>query len=158
MPKAIISLKINRINSISTVDSISSLSLLINRIGDNSLMDFKKIIVLHEDYIVSEDRIEEMKAHINDISEEVKSSELARIYSENLKGHLESILGDLEEIYIISGFPNFLDQMDLMVIIYDLFGSYKLKVFNTLVPQDKETDLLYCQTNIKKFLGYISQK
>lgn len=158
MPKAIISLKINRINSISTVDSISSLSLLINRIGDNSLMDFKKIIVLHEDYIVSEDRIGEMKAHINDISEEVKSSELTRIYSENLKGHLESILGDLEEIYIISGFPNFLDQMDLMVIIYDLFGSYKLKVFNTLVPQDKETDLLYCQTNIKKFLGYISQK
>ena len=158
MPKAIISLKINRINSISTVDSISSLSLLINRIGDNSLMDFKKIIVLHEDYIVSEDRIEEMKAHINDISEEVKSSELTRIYSENLKGHLESILGDLEEIYIISGFPDFLDQMDLMVIIYDLFGSYKLKVFNTLVPQDKETDLLYCQTNIKKFLGYISQK
>jgi hypothetical protein len=48
--------------------------------------------------------------------------------------------------------------MDLMLIIYDLFGSYKLKVFNTLVPQDKETDLLYCQTNIKKFLGYISQK
>ena len=100
MSKAIISLKINRINSISGVDSISSLSILINRLGDKSSMDFKKIIVLHDDYIVSKDRIEEMKVHINDISEEVISSELSRIYSENLKGHIESILGDLEEIYI----------------------------------------------------------
>ena len=59
MSKAIISLKINRINSISGVDSISSLSILINRLGDKSSMDFKKIIVLHDDYIVSKDRIEE---------------------------------------------------------------------------------------------------
>jgi hypothetical protein len=45
MSKAIISLKINRINSISGVDSISSLSVLINRLGDKSSMDFKKISV-----------------------------------------------------------------------------------------------------------------
>ena len=85
MSKAIISLKINRINSISGVDSISSVSILINRLGDKSSMDFKKIIVLHDDYIVSKDKIEEMKVNINDISEEVISSELSRIYSENLK-------------------------------------------------------------------------
>jgi len=156
MSKAIISLKINRINSISGVDSISSLSVLINRLGDKSSMDFKKIIVLHDDYIVSKDRIEEMKVHINDISEEMKSSELSRIYPENLKGHLESMIGDLEEIYIVSGFSDFLDQMDSMVIIYNLFGSYKLNLFNTLVQQDKETDFLFCQTNIKKFLTYIT--
>jgi len=156
MSKAIISLKINRINSISGVDSISSLSILINKLGDKSSMDFKKIIVLHDDYIVSKDRIEEMKVHINDISEEMKSSELSRIYSENLKGHLESMIGDLEEIYIVSGFSDFLDQMDSMVIIYNLFGSYKLNLFNTLVQQDKETDFLFCQTNIKKFLTYIT--
>lgn len=156
MSKAIISLKINRINSISGVDSISSLSILINRLGDKSSMDFKKIIVLHDDYIVSKDRIEEMKVHINDISEEVISSELSRIYSENLKGHIESILGDLEEIYIVSGFPDFLDQMNSMIILYNLFGSYKLNLFNTLVQQDKETDFSFCQTNIKKFLIYIT--
>jgi len=156
MSKAIISLKINRINSISGVDSISSLSILINRLGDKSSMDFKKIIVLHDDYIVSKDKIEEMKVHINDISEEVISSELSRIYSENLKGHIESILGDLEEIYIVSGFPDFLDQMNSMIILYNLFGSYKLNLFNTLVQQDKETDFLFCQTNIKKFLTYIT--
>jgi len=156
MSKAIISLKINRINSISGVDSISSLSILINKLGDKSSMDFKKIIVLHDDYIVSKDRIEEMKVHINDISEEMKSSELSRIYSENLKGHLESMIGDLEEIYVISGFSDFLDQMESMEIIYNLFGSYKLNLFNTLVQQDKETDFLFCQTNIKKFLTYIT--
>ena len=156
MSKAIISLKINRINSISGVDSISSLSILINRLGDKSSMDFKKIIVLHDDYIVSKDKIEEMKVHINDISEEVISSELSRIYSENLKGHIESILGDLEEIYIVSGFPDFLDQMNSMIILYNLFGSYKLNLFNTLVHQDKETDFSFCQTNIKKFLTYIT--
>ena len=156
MSKAIISLKINRINSISGVDSISSLSILINKLGDESSMDFKKIIVLHDDYIVSKDRIEEMKVHINDISEEIKSSESSRIYSENLKGHLESIIGDLEEIYVISGFSDFLDQMGSMEIIYNLFGSYKLNLFNTLVQQDKETDFLFCQKNIKKFLTYIT--
>jgi len=156
MSKAIISLKINRINSISGVDSISSLSILINKLGDKSSMDFKKIIVLHDDYIVSKDRIEEMKVHINDISEEIKSSDLSRIYSENLKGHLESIIGDLEEIYIVSGFPDFLDQMNSMIILYNLFGSYKLNLFNTLIQQDKETDFLFCQTNIKKFLTYIT--
>ena len=119
-------------------------------------MDFKKIIVLHDDYIVSKDRIEEMKVHINDISEEIKSSESSRIYSENLKRHLESIIGDLEEIYVISGFSDFLDQMESMEIIYNLFGSYKLNLFNTLVQQDKETDFLFCQNNIKKFLTYIT--
>ena len=105
---------------------------------------------------MSNDRIEEMKVHINDISEEIKSSDLSRIYSENLKGHLESIIGDLEEIYIVSGFSDFLDQMNSMVIIYNLFGSYKLNLFNTLVHQDKETDFSFCQTNIKKFLTYIT--
>jgi hypothetical protein len=156
MSKGIISLKINRINSISGVDSISSLSILVNRLGDKSSMDFKKIIVLHDDYIVSKDRIEEMKVHINDISEEIKSSESSRIYSENLKRHLESIIGDLEEIYVISGFSDFLDQMESMEIIYNLFGSYKLNLFNTMVQQDKETDFLFCQNNIKKFLTYIT--
>jgi hypothetical protein len=156
MSKGIISLKINRINSISGVDSISSLSILVNKLGDNSSMDFKKIIVLHDDYIVSKDRIEEMKVHINDISEEIKSSESSRIYSENLKRHLESIIGDLEEIYVISGFSDLLDQMESMEIIYNLFGSYKLNLFNTLVHQDKETDFLFCQNNIKKFLTYIT--
>ena len=156
MSKGIISLKINRINSISGVDSISSLSILVNRLGDKSSMDFKKIIVLHDDYIVSKDRIEEMKVHINDISEEIKSSESSRIYSENLKRHLESIIGDLEEIYVISGFSDLLDQMESMEIIYNLFGSYKLNLFNTMVQQDKENDFLFCQNNIKKFLSYIT--
>jgi hypothetical protein len=156
MSKGIISLKINRINSISGVDSISSLSILVNKLGDNSSMDFKKIIVLHDDYIVSKDRIEEMKVHINDISEEIKSSESSRIYSENLKRHLESIIGDLEEIYVISGFSDLLDQMESMEIIYNLFGSYKLNLFNTMVQQDKENDFLFCQNNIKKFLSYIT--
>jgi hypothetical protein len=157
MSKAIISLKINRINSNTSVDSISSLSLLVYNLGEvNSSMEFKRIIVLQEDYLVSEERIEEMKVHINEISEEAKSSKTSRVYSENLKGHLESILGNLEDIYVVSGFSDLQDQIDLMIIINDLFGSYKVRVFNTLFGGDKKTDFSFCQSNIEKFLEYIA--
>jgi hypothetical protein len=119
-------------------------------------MEFKRIIVLQEDYLVSEERIEEMKVHINEISEETKSSKISRVYSENLKGHLESILGNIEDIYVVSGFSDLQDQIDLMIIINDLFGSYKVRVFNTLFGGDKKTDFSFCQSNIEKFLEYIA--
>ena len=57
MSKAIISLKINRINSFSGVDSISSISLLVNRLGEKSSMEFKKIIVLHDNYVIAKEKL-----------------------------------------------------------------------------------------------------
>ena len=159
MSKGIISLKINRINSFPRVDSISSISLLINRIGESPSILFEKIIVLHDDYLVSKNKFPEMRNHISDATEEVKSSDLSRVYSENLKRHLDNILGDLEEIYIVSGgFSDIRDQISLMEIIHHLFGNYKLNYFNTLDLHDKETDYLFCQSNLKKFFSYISQK
>ena len=157
MPKAIISLQINRINSFPSVDSISSISLLVNRIGESPSISFEKIIVLHDDYLVSKDKFTEMRNHISDATEEVKSSNLSRVYAENLKRHLDNILGDLEEIYIVSGgFFNFEDQISSMEIIQHLFGSYKINYFNTLDVQNKETDYLFCQSNLKKFFSYIT--
>ena len=157
MPKAIISLQINRINSFPSVDSISSISLLVSRMGESPSISFEKIIVLHDDYLVSKDKFPEMRNHISDSTEEVKSSDLSRVYAENLKRHLDNILGDLEEIYIVSGgFFNFMDQISSMEIIHHLFGNYKLNYFNTLDLQEKETDYLFCQSNLKKFFSYIS--
>jgi len=157
MPKAIISLQINRINSFPSVDSISSISLLVNRIGESPSISFEKIIVLHDDYLVSKDKFPEMRNHISDATEEVKSSDLSRVYAENLKRHLDNVLGDLEEIYIVSGgFFNFADQISSMEIIHHLFVNYKLNYFNTLDLQEKETDYLFCQSNLKKFFSYIT--
>ena len=157
MPKAIISLQINRINSFPSVDSISSISLLVSRIGESPSISFEKIIVLHDDYLVSKDKFPEMRNHISDATEEVKSSDLSRVYAENLKRHLDNVLGDLEEIYIVSGgFFNFADQISSMEIIHHLFGNYKLNYFNTLDLQEKETDYLFCQSNLKKFFSYIT--
>jgi DNA mismatch repair ATPase MutS len=157
MSKGIISLKINRINSFPSVDSISSLSLLVNRIGESPSVSFEKIVVLHDNYLVSKDKFSEMKNHISDSTEDTKTSEVSRVYSENLKIHLNNLLGDLEEIYIVSGgFSNLEDQINLMEIVNHLFGNYKLNYFNTLDIQDKETDYLSCHSNLKKFFSYIS--
>jgi len=158
MRKAIISLKLNRINSLPRVDSISSLSLIINRIGNGtSSVDFKKIIVLHEDYLVSRDRIGEMKSHISEISSD--SNEIVKVYSENLKNYLSSQLEeDLEEIFIVSGFTDPLDQIYSTEILYDLFSPYKINFFNTLYSSENLSDFNFCQKNIERFLNYISQK
>lgn len=156
MDKAIISLKINRINSLSGINSISSLSLIVNKIGEiNSSIEFKRIIVLHENYLISRDKIFEIENHIKDI-ENLGSEEIIRIYPENLKNYICSLLGDLEEIYLISGFPNNKDQIGLIESLFDLFSSYKINIFNTLDYKDKESDLIFCQSNLKKFINYIS--
>jgi hypothetical protein len=158
MSKSIISVKINRINILPGIDSISSVSLLINRIENGgSTLDFKKIIVLHDNYLVSKDNIEEMEAHIETLKEDPKS-ETSKVYSENLKNYMESIIGENEEIFIVSGFYDFMDQMNFMEIIYHLFGSYKINVFNTLSSPDNKNDFSFCQSNIQKFLNYILEK
>ena len=158
MSKSIISVKINRINILPGIDSISSVSLLINRIENGgSTLDFKKIIVLHDNYLVSKDNIEEMEAHIETLREDPKS-ETSKVYSENLKNYMESIIGENEEIFIVSGFYDFMDQMNFMEIIYHLFGSYKINVFNTLSSPDNKNDFSFCQSNIQKFLNYILEK
>jgi len=84
MSKAIISLKINRINSFSGVDSISSISLLVNRLGEKSSMEFKKIIVLHDNYVIAKEKLSEVKNHIEEFSNS-ESQDIERIHSENLK-------------------------------------------------------------------------
>lgn len=156
MDKAIISLKINRINSLSGINSISSLSLIVNKIGEiNSSIEFKRIIVLHENYLISRDKIFEMENHIKDM-ENLKSEEIIRIYPENLKNYICSLLGDLGEIYLISSFPNNEDQIGLIESLFDLFSPYKINIFNTLDYKDKESDLIFCQSNLKKFINYIS--
>ena len=157
MSKAIISLKINRINSFSGVDSISSISLLVNRLGEKSSMEFKKIIVLHDNYVISKEKLSEVKNHIEEFSNS-ESQDIERIHSENLKKYLDSILSDLEEIYLVSGFSDFEEQMLSIESLFYLFGSYKLNLFNTLDFQDKDSDFLFCQSNLKKFFSYISQK
>ena len=157
MSKAIISLKINRINSFSGVDSISSISLLVNRLGEKSSMEFKKIIVLHDNYVISKEKLSEVKNHIEEFSNS-ESQDIERIHSENLKKYLGSILSDLEEIYLVSGFSDFEEQMLSIESLFYLFGSYKLNLFNTLDFQDKDSDFLFCQSNLKKFFSYISQK
>ena len=159
MHKSIISMKINRINSLPGVDSISSVSLLINRIGNGgSTLDFKKIIVLHDNYLVSKDNISEMKSHMEEIVREESNDETPKVYSENLKSYIESITGETEEVFIISGFYDFVDQMNFMEIVYYLFGSYKISVFNTLSSPENKNDFTFCQTNIQKFLNYILEK
>jgi len=120
-------------------------------------LDFKKIIVLHDNYLVSKDNIEEMEAHIETLKEDPKS-ETSKVYSENLKNYMESIIGENEEIFIVSGFYDFMDQMNFMEIIYHLFGSYKINVFNTLSSPDNKNDFSFCQSNIQKFLNYILEK
>lgn len=157
MSKAIISLKINRINSFSGVDSISSISLLVNRIGEKSSMEFKKIIVLHDNYVIAKEKLSEVKNHIEEFSNS-ESQDIERIHPENLKKYLDSILSDLEEIYLVSGFSDFEEQMLSIESLFYLFGSYKLNLFNTLDFQDKDSDFLFCQSNLKKFFSYISQK
>jgi len=157
MSKAIISLKINRINYFSGVDSISSISLLVNRLGEKSSMEFKKIIVLHDNYVISKEKLSEVKNHIEEFSNS-ESQDIERIHSENLKKYLDSILSDLEEIYLVSGFSDFEEQMLSIEFLFYLFGSYKLNLFNTLDFQDKDSDFLFCQSNLKKFFSYISQK
>jgi hypothetical protein len=157
MSKAIISLKINRINSFSGVDSISSISLLVNRLGEKSSMEFKKIIVLHDNYVIAKEKLSEVKNHIEEFSNS-ESQDIERIHSENLKKYLDSILSDLEEIYLVSGFSDFEEQMLSIESLFYLFGSYKLNLFNTLDFQDKDSDFLFCQSNLKKFFSYISQK
>ena len=157
MSKAIISLKINRINSFSGVDSISSISLLVNRLGEKSSMEFKKIIVLHDNYVIAKEKLSEVKNHIEEFSNS-ESQDIERIHSENLKKYLGSILSDLEEIYLVSGFSDFEEQMLSIESLFYLFGSYKLNLFNTLDFQDKDSDFLFCQSNLKKFFSYISQK
>lgn len=152
-------MKINRINSLPGVDSISSVSLLINRIGNGgSTLDFKKIIVLHDNYLVSKDNISEMKSHMEEIVREESNDETPKVYSENLKSYIESITGETEEVFIISGFYDFVDQMNFMEIVYYLFGSYKISVFNTLSSPENKNDFTFCQTNIQKFLNYILEK
>lgn len=159
MSKGIISLKINRINSFPSIDSISSISFLLNKVGDSPSVSFKKILVLHDNYLVAKDKFPEMKNHIIDSSEGLDSSDILRINSENLKIYLDRLLEDLEDIYIVSGgFSDIRDQISLMEIIHHLFGNYKLNYFNTLDLHDKETDYLFCQSNLKKFFSYISQK
>jgi hypothetical protein len=157
MSKAIISLKINRINSFSGVDSISSISLLVNRLGEKSSMEFKKIIVLHDNYVIAKEKLSEVKNHIEEFSNS-ESQDIERIHPENLKNYLDSILSDLEEIYLVSGFSDFEEQMLSIESLFYLFGSYKLNLFNTLDFQDKDSDFLFCQSNLKKFFSYISQK
>jgi len=157
MSKAIISLKINRINSFSGVDSISSISLLVNRLGEKSSMEFKKIIVLHDNYVIAKEKLSEVKNHIEEFSNS-ESQDIERIHPENLKKYLDSILSDLEEIYLVSGFSDFEEQMLSIESLFYLFGSYKLNLFNTLDFQDKDSDFLFCQSNLKKFFSYISQK
>jgi hypothetical protein len=157
MSKAIISLKINRINSFSGVDSISSISLLVNRLGEKSSMEFKKMIVLHDNYEIAKEKLSEVKNHIEEFSNS-ESQDIERIHSENLKKYLDSILSDLEEIYLVSGFSDFEEQMLSIESLFYLFGSYKLNLFNSLDFQDKDSDFLFCQSNLKKFFSYISQK
>lgn len=156
MSKSIISIKLNRINSLPSIDSISSISLLINKIQNGgSTVDFKKIIVLHEDYLVSKNNMEKMKIHLDEVVKE--ETESPRIHSENLKGYLQSLVGETEEIFMVSSFSDINEQMGFMEIVHYLFGPYKLNVFNTLSPLI-DNDLSFCQENIQKFLNYLVKR
>jgi hypothetical protein len=98
-----------------------------------------------------------MKSHISEISSD--SNEIVKVYSENLKNYLSSQLEeDLEEIFIVSGFTDPLDQIYSTEILYDLFSPYKINFFNTLYSSENLSDFNFCQKNIERFLNYISQK
>ena len=99
-----------------------------------------------------------MKSHTEDLLKEDPTEETPRIHSENLKGYLESMIGDTEEIFIVSGFYDFMDQMNFMEIVYHIFGSYKINIFNTLSNPENKNDFSFCQSNIQKFLNYILEK
>jgi hypothetical protein len=155
MNKDIISLKVNRINSFPGIDSVSSISLLINRLGTNPSIEFKTLLITHDNYIISRDRLEGMNQHTEDLKKE-DSDKFIKIHPENIKSYLESILSGIDEIYMISGFSDLEDQMDCTELVLNLFRSYKVKLFNTMNSPEKESDLLFCQSNLKKFIKYIT--
>jgi hypothetical protein len=156
MHKAILSIKINRINSFPGVDSISSISLLLNKIGERSSMEFKKILIDHENYIISKERLKEIESISDNLVKE-DSGDMIKVHPENLKFYLQSLLEGIEEIYVVCGFSDTLDTMYSTELFVSLFyDEYVLRVFNTLDSTEKNSDLEFCQSNLKKFFKYIS--
>jgi len=156
MSKAIISLKANKINSSYGIDSISSLSLLTNKIVEGgSYLEFKKIIILHDNYIISKEHLENAKDYIDEITEGIQSEEIVRIYPDNLKNYIDSILLGITEIYIVSGFSDIEDQKQSLEWIKDIFDFEKIHVFNSIGISEKKDELSTCQEYLKNFLKYI---
>jgi hypothetical protein len=157
MSKAIISLKANKINSESGIDSISSFSILINKIIEGgSFLEFKKIIILHDNYNISKEHLENGKNWIEEISAEIESSETVRIHPENLKNYISYVLSGITEIYIVSGFSDIKDQKESLEWINEIFDFEKIHVFNSIGVMEKKDPLLTCQDYLKNFLKYIA--
>lgn len=159
MNKAIISLSFNKINSSEDIDSISSIFLLINKIEEgNSNLHFEKILIAHDEYRVESGRVDEAKKVLNEMEtlKQDKFFKTRKVYPENLKPFLGSLLEGFEQIYIIYGFSNINDMSNSIKWISDIFPGDNVHVFNTLEKSYGESEIEICHHNLNKFLDYIS--
>ena len=143
------------------IRSISSMFLLVNKIVEgNSNFHFEKIIIAHEEYTIDPERILESKKVISEM-EVLKQDNLfktRKIFPENLKSFLHSLLEEFEEIYIVHGFSNLEDISKSLNWISEIFPKEKTTIFNTMEKSYGDSEAEICHHNLNKFLDYISQK
>lgn len=126
----------------------------------NSSFHFEKIIIPHEEYIISPERILESKKVISEM-ETLKQENLfktRKIYPENLKSFIHSILDGFEEIYIVHGFSGIEDFNRSSGWISEIFPKDKTTIFNTMEKSNGDSEAETCHHNLNRFLDYISQK